>query len=195
MCYNQLKMKLFSWIQDLADLNELPTPEATDAADPVSPVLQARMHELEKMSVREVMTPRSLILALDVDVQLRRVRRLKSAKTVYFPVYKGDLDNVIGWISKLKVLELLNEPNDEVPLQQYLRPVGVISEDASAAELADAYLKSASPFLVVKNAQGATVGLVPLSEFVELVFGFDMDIVPSTVPVDVAAPPLRSYEL
>lgn len=186
-------MKLFNWIQDFTHQNH--DNQISEAA-PIAPVLKARLMELGKMSVADVMIPRSVVMALDVDVQLRRVRRLKSSKTMYFPVYKGDLDHILGWISKPKVLELLNEPNEEVSLTQFLRPVAEISDSTTAAELADAFLKSASPFLVVKNAQGATVGIVPLSEFIELVFGFEMDQAPAPQPApEVLVPLLRSHEI
>ncbi len=186
-------MKLFSWIQDLKNPENNSIEEGSD--HPISPILQARMHELENVPVREIMTPRPVILALDVDVQLKRVRRLKSAKTVYFPVYKGDLDHVLGWISKQKILELLNDPVEETQWTQFIRPAGIIFEDANAADLADAFLKSASPFLVVKNGQRSTVGIITLSDFVELVFGFDMEIAPTPAPAEFSPPAPRTYEL
>lgn len=161
----------------------------------MAPALEARLTELESISVREAMTPRSVIKALDADVQLRRVRRLKSAKTLYFPVYKGDLDRILGWISKAKVLELMNETTEEVQLEQHVRPAGEVPETASVADLADAFLKSASPFLIVKNAQGGTAGIVPLSEFIEMLFGFELVPGEQMPPADLANTPLRSYEI
>jgi CBS domain containing-hemolysin-like protein len=185
-------MKLFDWIQDLTSQ----TPSEANTEDhPVAPILKARLAELEKLSVREVMIPRSVIMALDADVQLRRVRRLKSSKTVYFPVYKGDLDHILGWISKQKVMELLNEPTEDFQLVNFLRPLGEVSDTASVAELADIFLKSASPFLVVKNSQGSTVGIVPLAEFIELVFGFEIDSPATTPSTEISGPPLRSHEI
>src|SRR3984957_18280902 len=118
-------MKLFHWLQDFTQQNH---NEDTSGGAPIAPVLKARLAELGKMSVVDIMIPRSVILALDVDVQLRRVRRLKSSKMMYFPVYKGDLDHILGWVSKQKVLELLNEPNEEIRLIQFLRPVGEVSD-------------------------------------------------------------------
>jgi CBS domain containing-hemolysin-like protein len=145
--------------------------------------------------VSEVMTPRSVVMALDADVQLRRVRRLKSSKTLYFPVYKGDLDHILGWISKQKVLELLSEPNEDFQLAQFLRPVGEVSDETKVSELADIFLKTVSPFLVVKNSQGSTAGIVPLAEFVELVFGFELDTPSGGAATELAAPLLRPHEI
>jgi CBS domain containing-hemolysin-like protein len=183
-------MKMFSWLQN----PKVDNPD--EAQDPsLSPGLQARLTELEKMPVTEAMIPRAVVKALDADVQLRRVRRLKSAKTLYFPVYKGDLDHILGWISKQKVLELMNEPTEEMSLTQHLRPVGEINDAASVADLADTFLKSESPFIVVKNAQGGTAGVVPLSEFIELLFGFELVPAENLPPADLASPPLRNYEI
>jgi CBS domain containing-hemolysin-like protein len=183
-------MKLFNWLQEAN-----PGEEAKDDGTPkTSPRLQARLQELQQMSVKEAMIPRALITALDADVQLRRVRRLKSAKVAFFPVYKGDLDHILGWIPKSKVLELLNnEPNEEVRLAENVKPVGEISETASVADLADAFLKSASPFLVVISEQGITAGIVPLSEFVELIFGFELGPPAQNAGNDINL--LRGYEL
>jgi CBS domain containing-hemolysin-like protein len=184
-------MKLFSWLQDAKSQD----PESVVPDHSMAPALEARLIELDKLSVREAMIPRSVMMALDVDVQLRRVRRLKSAKTLYFPVYKGDLDHVLGWISKSKVLELMNDTTDEVQLAKHIRPAGEVSETATAATLAEAFLKSSSPLLVVKNAQGGTAGVIPLSEYVELLFGFDLapsELTPST---DLSSNPPRSYEV
>ena len=185
-------MKLFHWIHDLT----VSTPLAENSAEPqIAPVLKARLSELEKMPVSDIMIPRSVLMALDADVQLRRVRRLKSSKTVYFPVYKGDLDHILGWISKHKVLELLNEPTEEFKIVNFLRPVGEVSDSTTVAKLADAFLESASPFLVVKNSQGATVGIVPLTDFVELVFGFEVGTTSQTPSAEFSTPLLRSHEI
>jgi len=187
-------MKLFSW------LNDLKTPSldsGEDSAEPepsISPILEARLSELEKIKVSDVMIPRALVTALDAEVQLRRARRLKSAKVAFFPVYKGDLDHILGWVSKHQVMELLNENSEENSLAQFVRPVGTVNESATAADLADIFLKSASPFLVVKNDHGTTTGIMTLAEFVELIFGFELS--PAATPSTTeSAPRLRGYEI
>jgi CBS domain containing-hemolysin-like protein len=169
-------MKLFSWINE-----EDSTVNSKPPASRENPALDARLDELFHMSVKEAMIPRALIKALDVDVQLRRVRRLKSSKSLYFPVYKGDLDNILGWVSKQRVLELMHDQGDEAQLIQHVRPIGEIDESMPVSAVSDVFLKSASPILIVKNAQGNTSGIVTLAEFVEMLFGFEV------VPTDVGA--------
>ncbi len=183
-------MKLFSWLQDGSQ-----TESSEESEPPLSPILQSRLEELEKMPAREVMVPRALVTALDVDVQLKRVRRLKSSKLAYFPVYKGDLDHILGWVSKRKVLELLNENSEDNQLTSHIRPVGSISETANVSELADIFLKAASPFLVVKNAHGSTTGIILLSEFVELIFGFELSTPQPVAGSEGLSSHLSGYEL
>jgi|GEM_PF-5518697 len=186
-------MKLFSWLND-SKTATLDTGDDSSEPEPsISPILESRLSELDKIKVTDVMIPRALVHALDVDVQLRRARRLKSAKLAFFPVYKGDLDNILGWVSKQKVLELLNENSEENQLTQYVRPVGLVKEDATAADLADIFLKSASPFLVVKNSVGATTGIMRLTDFVEMIFGFELG--PQAAPAPEPPASNRDYEI
>jgi putative hemolysin len=132
--------------------------------------LTKRLAELDHHSLTEIMTPRSIINALDIDVQLNRVRRLSNAKEAYFPVYKGDLNNIVGWVSKLQAIELLESPIDGVSLHRYVRPIGKISATTSISELAEYFLKTRSPFLVVTDAVGGTLGVINLTDFIELLF-------------------------
>jgi len=189
VCYTVQNMKLFSWLQDTHALENEDNSSETLAA----PALAKRLQELSKVSVKEAMIPRALITALDADVQLKRVRRLKSAKVTYFPVYKGDLDHILGWIPKARVLELLVEPGEDSRLADKAKPAGVIHESASVAQLADAFLQSASPFLTVKNDLGTTVGIVPLTDFIELLFGFEIETATSAPLPDSSAS--RGHEI
>lgn len=174
-------MKLFDWLND-----------EDDSEPPSSPLLSAKLASLKDTPVKSVMVPRALINALDADVQLRRVRRLKSLKVAYLPVYQNDLDHVLGWIAKTRAIELMVDPNEDVRLAEHVRPLGFVAEDMPAAHLADAFLKAGSPLLIVRNDAGVTTGLVPLADMVELIFGFPMH---EPAPVIHPSAPAPGYEL
>ena len=172
-------MKLFDWLSE------------EDAEPPSSPLLDEKLASLKDTPVKRIMVPRALVNALDADVQLRRVRRLKSLKVAYLPVYQGDLDHVIGWIAKTRALDLMTDPNEDIRLVDHVRPVGFVSEDTPAAHLADAFLRAGAPLLIAQNANGVTTGLVPLADFVELLFGFSLhDMTPL-----LSAVPFREFDL
>lgn len=190
-------MKLFSWINEEEEESNLTTTDfgLANRPDRQNPVLDNRLEELSQLTVREAMIPRSLIKALDADVQLRRVKRLRSSKSLYFPVYKGDLDHILGWISKNKALELMNDMGDDAHLSQHLRPIGEVNDSAPVSALADLFLKSASPILIAKNAQGATSGIVTLAEFAETLFGFELAPSEPTVTTEGASTLHRNFDL
>lgn len=174
-------MKLLDWLND------------DDEDPPSSPLLNEKLKTLEDLPVRDVMVPRSLITALDADVQLRRVRRLKTLKLPHLLVYRGDLDAVLGWIPKARALELLIDPNEDVQLSDHVHPVGAVDQDAPAARLADWFLKAHSPLLVVRNQANQTVGMVTLDAMVELVFGFSAS--EFTLPIASVGESPRAHDL
>jgi CBS domain containing-hemolysin-like protein len=182
-------MKLLNW------LNDVDTPEIVEEQQgSLNPVLRQKLEELSHVPVTKVMIPRPLIQGLDADIQLRRVKRLKSSKIRYFPVYKGDLDRILGWIEKSKVVELLNnDGRDDTKLENHLQSIAKIPDTATVNMLADVFLHSKSPIIVVTNEAGQTVGLMTLVYFVELLFGFELDGLPPSPPQpDVSA---KTYEI
>src|SRR5690606_38005369 len=107
-----------------------------------------------------------------------RFRRLKSSKVNYFPVYKGDLDNILGWISKERLLQL-RERGEDIQVVQHVQPVPIVKETSSVSELAETFLASGAPLLVVKNALGGTAGIVWRTEFLELISGVSAERAPT----------------
>jgi CBS domain containing-hemolysin-like protein len=198
-------MKFLSWIQAVPDYlatDRIGDKNSEDDEPPsrsVAPRLHSRLSELDQVSVKDIMTPRALILALDVDVQLTRVRRLKTAKTPFFPVYRGDLDHLMGWVATASLQELMGRPSDEIQLTEYLRPLGVVPESASGADLADAFLASKSPLVAVKSHSSKTLGMVSLSTYTEIIFGLEAGPGHSAATSSQAFEPpilqLRPYEL
>jgi CBS domain containing-hemolysin-like protein len=162
-------VKLLNWLADQNSPTFIENPDHE-----IAPLLRKRLEELSAISVIEIMVPRPLINALDADVQLRRVRRLKSAKVSHFPVFKGDLDKILGWVEKSKVIALLTDAREDQKLEDFVQPIPRISELAKVPELTDLFIQTPTPFVVVTNSQGVTVGLVTLEEFVAKVFGFDV---------------------
>ncbi len=185
-------MKLPLWLQALKSNNPV-LPDESDSC--LSPGLQVRLYELKDKTAKDIMVPRALVAALDADVQLRRVKRLKSSKQQFFPVYKGDLDHILGWIPKAKVLDLLNDPAEDSKLAFHVQPAGYIEETVSVADLADFFLKSGGPFLVVRSPDGLTSGIVMLADFVDLIFGLEVGPAVSANSIELPAPLLRNYEL
>jgi putative hemolysin len=175
-------MSFLNWLNDHDD---------DSATEP--PLLKARLAELEEIPVTKLMIPRPLIAGLDYDIQLRRLRRSLAGKPPYMPVYKGDLDRILGWVEKAKVIELLNSPGEQ-SLDPIIQPIGQVPETMTAAELADRFLKTHSPLLVVTNSNAQTLGIVLLAEFLKSIFGFDLNPVIPPMSAEISQFQAKSFE-
>src|SRR5207244_1024066 len=107
--------------------------------------------------VRDVMTPRSDIFALDDSLDARTLA-LRIAQSNYsrVPIYHGTLDDVRGMVHAFDVLKAGAE---NVPP---LRPVAAATPDAPCNELLFRMLRERRHLAIVRDANGATLGLVSL---------------------------------
>jgi len=116
--------------------------------------------------VRDVMTPRSEIFALD-DTLDARTHALRIAQSNYsrVPIYHGSLDDVRGMVHAFDVLKTGAE---SVPA---LRPVATATADAPCNELLFRMLRERRHLAIVRDANGATIGLVSLEDLLEELVG------------------------
>lgn len=122
-------------------------------------------------TVREVMTPRSVIDALEVGDALGPVAldHMHNSGHSRFPVYKHDIDHVVG------LLYL----RDLVPLKKSVRrasdamhqEVLYIRDDHTLEHALAAFLRTHHHLLIVVNAYRETVGLLSLEDVLEALIG------------------------
>jgi putative hemolysin len=116
--------------------------------------------------VRDVMTPRSEIFALDDSLDARTLA-LRIAQSNYsrVPIYHGTLDDVRGMVHAFDVLKA---GADSFPP---LRPVAGATPDAPCNELLFRMLRERRHLAIVHDTNGATIGLVSLEDLLEELVG------------------------
>jgi putative hemolysin len=116
--------------------------------------------------VREVMTPRERIVAVDraqsPDVVARRVAEAAYSR---IPVIDGDLDHVVGMLHSFDVFE---RPHDPVAR---LRRVTFAPPDLPCLDLMRTMLRERRHLAIVRDAGGRTLGLATLEDLVEELVG------------------------
>lgn len=135
--------------------------------------------------VREVMTPRTEIVAVAESSGLAEIRQIfRESGYTRLPVYRGTLDEVVGMIHAFDLFRL--QPGDPLPI----RPVALAPEGRSCADLLVDMQRERRHMTVVIDEFGGTLGLVTLEDLLELMVGeiFDEDSPPP--PQQVAAPGL-----
>ncbi len=127
--------------------------------------------DLPETRVREIMTPRTDIVALAADAPVRDARRemLRSWHS-RLPVYRGNLDNVVGVLDVRDVLKAADEGAEAEPVASFLRPAFFVPETQSTADLL-AQLRTRTRMALVADEYGGLAGLVTLEDVLEEIVG------------------------
>jgi Mg2+/Co2+ transporter CorB len=129
--------------------------------------------DLEKITVEDVMIPRGQIVGLDLDDDWEDiVDQIASSRYTRLPVYRGNLDNVVGVVHLRKALNLIGSNNltreslDRIIVSPYFIPKGT----SINTQLLNFRRKNRRRGLVV-DEYGDILGLVTLEEILEEIVG------------------------
>lgn len=116
--------------------------------------------------VREVMTPRTEIVAIEENAALTDIR-LVFAQSGYsrVPVFRGTLDEIVGMVHAFDLFKL--EPGDPLPV----RPVAVTPGSRSCGDLLLDMQRERRHLAVVLDEFGGTLGIATLEDLLEELVG------------------------
>jgi CBS domain containing-hemolysin-like protein len=130
-----------------------------------------RIFEFSDSLVREAMVPRDQIAGVDLSAKPDdAVDVLIEAGHARIPVYRGSLDHVEGVLYARDLLAMVRHGGLFV-LSDLLRPVKTVPETKRVAELLSEFQREKIQIAMVKDARGATVGLVTLEDLLEEIVG------------------------
>lgn len=120
--------------------------------------------------VREVMTPRTRIVALPLDASLQEAwSAFTESRHSRLPVFEGGIEQVRG---VLLVKDLMQVPDGaEVPLATLLKPAHFVPESKPVAELLRDLQRARTQLALVVDEFGGVSGLVTMEDLLEEVFG------------------------
>jgi Mg2+/Co2+ transporter CorB len=129
--------------------------------------------ELEKVTVDDVMVPRGEIEGIDLDSDWDDlVSTLATSRYTRLPVYRGNLDNIVGLVHLRKVLHLMHsgvlnpESFEKLILEPFYIPQG------TPLSVALLNLREARRRIgLIVNGYGDILGLVTLEEILEEIVG------------------------
>lgn len=127
--------------------------------------------QFDDKRVGDIMTPRTMIDAVPVDETLGPLVLDELYKTGHsrFPVYKNDLDHVVGMLYLHDLLDLRqgSQPTKAAMKQK----VYFIREDKNLSHALHGFLMSRHHLFVVVNKYRETVGLLSLEDVIETLLG------------------------
>ncbi|MGE0363893.1 MAG: hemolysin family protein [Vicinamibacterales bacterium] len=151
---------------DAAPAGALPTAADTD---PDRALLRSIV-DFRDTLVREVMTPRPDIVAIEVGASIEALRQLfRDQQYSRVPVYDDTLDNILGFAF---VKDLVRHPPDAVlTIRDLLRPAYFVPETKKVAGLLREFQRERVQSAIVVDEYGGTAGLVTLEDLLEEIVG------------------------
>jgi putative hemolysin len=127
--------------------------------------------DLGDTRVREIMTPRTDISAIGADGTVAEARKiLLRTGHSRLPVYRGNLDNVVGVLDVRDLLKAADEGADGTAVAGFLRPAFFVPETQSTADLL-AQMRTRTRMALVVDEYGGLAGLVTLEDLLEEIVG------------------------
>src|SRR5947209_12032992 len=129
--------------------------------------------EIGDKTVREVMIPRTDIVAVDKDAQLRDIVKVfKEFRHTRMPVYEENIDHVIGLIhTKDLLLYYTMSTSQKFAIDRMLRPILFTPEQKKVDELLNEMRTKKQHMVMVVDEYGGTAGLVTLEDLLEEIVG------------------------
>ncbi|MFZ2489475.1 MAG: hemolysin family protein [Anaerolineae bacterium] len=140
---------------------------------------------MRRSSVRQIMVPRTRVLAASVDTPSAELfSRLAKSYFSRLPLYEGSVDNIIGVIH-LKDLLCLHDAQgeNEVNMRDVMTPALFIPESMPADEAFSLLQHKRYHVAVVLDEYGGTAGIVTLEDLIEEIFGEVQDEFDQEVPL------------
>jgi CBS domain containing-hemolysin-like protein len=143
-----------------------------------------------KTQVRDVMTPRPDVVAIESARTLDDLRRvMRESKYSRIPVYRENLDEIVGVVTVRDLVEHEHGGSGAEPTQSLARPVHLVPETKKIADLLKEFQSQRLTFAVVIDEYGGTAGVVSMEDIVEELVGeikdeYDVETEPILIEPD-----------
>lgn len=131
---------------------------------------------LDKIFVSDVMTPRTVLFAIEDTETVEDVfNKFKPIRFSRIPVFKDNLDNIIGMTSRYKILEALSHDGEHnKKIGELLTPIATVSERMHVYQLLDYFIKEKEHLVLAIDEYGVVTGLVTLEDAIETLLGVEI---------------------
>ncbi|NOZ89652.1 MAG: DUF21 domain-containing protein [Epsilonproteobacteria bacterium] len=131
--------------------------------------------KLDEVKVKDILTPRSVVFALEEHLSIREV--LKNQEEIFnfsrIPVYNETIDNVTG-IVLTKHLFKESLKDDTATLSSIKKDIFSINENVPVAKALDLFISKKEHMFLVTDGYDQTEGIVTLEDCVETILGIEI---------------------
>lgn len=142
--------------------------------------------DLEKVTVDDIMVSRHEVIGLDLENEWEAILgQLANTQHTFLPVYRHDINNLIGILHAKKALLLMSEKElTQEKLRHYLDEAFFIPTGTSLTKQLINFQKNKQRFALVVDEYGDILGLLTLEDILEEIVGeFTTDMAASYLSV------------
>jgi Mg2+/Co2+ transporter CorB len=148
------------------------------------------LFDLEKISVEDIMTPRTQIEALNLSLPVEEIKaQLTTCYHNKLPVHDGEINRIIGILHVRKAVGLLNQA-DELTVEHFrelLSEPYFIPQDTTLFTQLQYFQENKERLGIIVDEYGEVQGLVTLEDIIEEMIGDFTTSTPSTARADAMA--------
>ena len=128
--------------------------------------------EFSDKRVREVMTPRPDIVAMQADASLEEMHaKFVETKFAKMPVYEKSMDDVIGAVYAQDLLQVADTDLPKRKVRELVKPTLFVPETKSGSDLLREMRQKNQSMAVVIDEHGTVAGLATIEDLVEEIVG------------------------
>jgi putative hemolysin len=148
------------------------TGQAQGVLEPTEREMISSIFEMGDKQVREVMIPRTDLVAIDITTPasevLEQITRVGHSR---LPVYEGSADDIVGILYVKDLFRRLAKGDREIDLKRLLRPAHFVPETKKVDALLREMQRDKVHLAIVVDEYGGTAGLVTIEDLVEEIVG------------------------
>ena len=144
--------------------------------------------DFDSRRVREILTHRKDIVALDIDASFDEIVNTVVAEGYSrYPVYKNSLDELVGILTVKDILQFVNAGKNR-DIKKILRPVFYIPDSMKIKDILKSFQKDHLQIAVVTDEYGDLAGIVTMEDILEELVGDIQDEHDAELPIVVEQP-------
>ncbi|MCH8475573.1 MAG: hemolysin family protein [Opitutales bacterium] len=127
---------------------------------------------LDNVRISEIMTPRTVVTALDQSATLAEVlEKYRNIPFARMPVYADLSDNIVGLIRRRDILHGIAKDEDDKKVGDLIQDINFIPENVTAASALQNFLKTHQQLAAVVDEFGSFTGVVTMEDVIEHIIG------------------------
>ena len=133
------------------------------------------LFNLNDVVAEDVMTPRSVVFALQKDSTVGDV--VGEHTPIAFsriPIFDKDMDDILGFVHRYDLVNKQAEDQFHIKMKDILEPIHTVKQEDSIASILDEFVRRRQQIFMVIDEFGTTTGLITLEDAIETLLGVEI---------------------